>query len=320
MGLAVNIHFQAVGLLFVLIILPFFCRFSIKKIFLLLIGFFITFIPLIIFDFISNHYQSRNLISFFLSGGNEMALPKRWLTYLGIYWPREFSLVIGGYPVIGYVLGILLAIIAVYAVIYRKLSKIILFILSFFIINVVILRYFKGEVYSAFLVYLHPAILILTAWIILRIKKINPILMIILLLAIVTFTSVKNIKEIKNATNTTAIYATGYVKDLEKKFPNKKFAVYDYDYKSTARSVPTVLFLMKNNLLDDAGVKVGFATATNSAQLSEYNLPVITGVVGRHYFLFDISEYKNNELKDKGWHFVNPSEIYDSIEKWYPEE
>jgi len=315
-ALAVNVHFQAVGLLLILFILPFFVKLSPRKILLLAIGFFIPFIPLIIFDFRSNHYESSHLISYFLSGGNKYSLPKRWLTYVGVYWPRALSIVIGGYRPMGYLMGITIPLVLTYSLLKKQVSKFIVFLLVLFGANFVLLRYFKGEIYDSFLVYLHPIILIFTAWTMLVIKRKNIVPAIFLFIFIVSFTFVKDFDEIKNATNLTAKFSAAYVKDLINQFPGQKFSVYDFEHKAVARSFPMVMYLMKDNLISDSGRKIGFTIATDSAELEKYKAKKIVGDVGS-YVLLDLDSSDRKILENKDWKAVNPNDIYNDTEKWY---
>jgi len=319
-GFAINIHFQAIGLLFILPLILIFSRFSTRRILLIFIGFTVTFIPLIIFDFISNHYESSHLIKYFLSRGNEFSLPKRWLTYIGVFWPKMFSHVIGGHPLMGYILGFFLLCVAVYSFLNKKFSKLIFFVLSFFAANIIILRYFKGGIYDAFLVYMHPFILILTAYIVFLLKRKNIVLAIVLFTLIFIVTINKDIYEIKYATNGTAIRATAYMNDLENNYPQEKFSLFDYGFRNASISYPTVMYLMKNGLTDSVGRKIGFADATDSAKFKEHDAPLIKGKASSSPVMLDLNEYSDRELDEMGWFSINPDTAYNSVERWFYSE
>lgn len=318
-GLAVNIHFQAVGMLFIFLLVPFFTKLSFKKILFSFLGFTIPFIPLIIFDFISNHYQSSHLFSYFLSGGNSASLPKRWLTYLTVFWPRSFSRVFGGYYQLGYVLGFLILFSAVYSVIKKKISREIYFLIIYFLLIFITLRYFKGNVYDSFLMFINPVLIVLTGWAFYLVHKINKSTAIILFLIFTLFTFAKDYEEIKNATNNTTFYSRQAMERLTEKFPGEKFAFYDLRFKSSQRSFPVVLHFTKNDLINDNGKKIGFISATSSAELKTYNLKVVTDSPGG-YYLVDIDKKSHKELLEENWVFINPSGIYESTEEWYKDE
>ncbi len=320
MGLAMNIHFQAVGYMLFLPILFLINIRSIKNISLILLGFFIPFIPLVIFDFMTNHYQSSNILDYLFAGGGQPgALQKRLLTYVGVFWANAYSHIIGGYWPIGLISGVLTFVVVVFTIWKKKLDKIILIFLLFFAFNFVVLRYFKGNIYDAFLVFLHPYILIITAWAVYKIVKYNKYLGLVLLLIIVTFTLIKNYEEISNATNFSSTRSENYMNQLQENFPGEKFAVFDYEFKSSSRSNALVMYLLKNDLISDNGRKVGILQATVSAQVERHNAPIVRGELRQDIFL-DLSAFDIKELEDKNWVFVNPSAVYESVIHWYEKE
>jgi len=319
MGLAMNIHFQAVGYFLFLPIIILLNLKSPKNIFFIILGFFIPFIPLIFFDFTSNHYQSRNIVEYLLNGGSANSLPKRWLIYVGEFWPKAYSHIIGGYSPIGILIGTISFLVVLYSFFKKKINLTILFIGIFFILNFIVLRYFKGNIFDAFLVYLHPSILIITAWVVYTIFKWNKYAGIMLFLIISSFTFIKNYEEISNATNHTAVYSLSFMNKIRTIYPNEKFAVYDYEFETSNRSYPIVMYMMKNDLLNDEGRKIGFLQATISAELEIHNAPLILGTLNEN-ILLDLNRYTREELEEKGWVFINPSGVYESVIKWYEKE
>jgi hypothetical protein len=140
-----------------------------------------------------------------------------------------------------------------------------------------------------------------------------------LLALIVLSTFFKNYEEIVNATNFTSKNSIIMMNNLEEKFPAEKFAVYDYKYKNSSWSVPTVMYLFKNNLISDEGRKIGFVTATISAELEIHKAPLILGNLNE-IIILDLSKYTRKELESKNWVFINPSGIYESVIHWYEKE
>lgn len=319
MGLAINIHFQAVGyFLFLPIILILNIK-SFKNIAFIILGFSIPFIPLIIFDFISNHYQSSNILKYLLDGGSTLALPKRWLTYISVYWPNVYSHIIGGYWPIGILMATVSSIVLVFSIWKRKIEKTIIIVLIFFLLNFVVLRYFKGNIYDSFLVFLHPYILLITAWVVYKVVIWKKTIGFILLSIIIISTFAKNYEEIVNATNYTSKNSIAIMNNLENEFPGERFAAYDYQYKNSSRSVPVVMYLFKNNLISDEGRKIGFVTATISAELEIHNAPLVLGNLNE-IIVLDLSKYSKKELEGRSWVFINPSGIYESVIHWYEKE
>lgn len=318
MGLAINIHFQAVGFFLMLPILIVFNAKNLKNIALIIVGFLIPFLPLLIFDFTSNHYQSSNILEYLFNRGSNAALPKRWLTYIGEFWPNAYSHIIGGYWPMGIILPVIIFVTTLVLLIKKKIEAAVFLVLLFFSLNFVVLRYFKGNIYDAFLVFLHPSIILITAWVIYKIIRWKLVFGLLILIVTVAFTLVKNYEEISNATNFTAVNSINTMNHLTKKFPEEKFAMYDYEFKNSSRSYPTVMYMMKNNLLSDSGRKIGFVRATISAELEIHESPVVMGKLNEN-ILLDLSSFSKEDLLEKGWIFINPSGVYDSVINWYKE-
>ena len=172
-GIAINIHFQAIGTLAYLPLLLLFRGISFKKIVVSAVGLAIPFIPILLFDFLSNHFQSRNLFDYFILHKGPPSPPKRWLTYGLVTWPNTWAHIIGGNVYLGYLLGIGLAFVVIKNLIKRKIPLTILLVMIYFLLNFIVLRYFGGALFDAFYVYLHPVILLLTSWLIWSFLKIR---------------------------------------------------------------------------------------------------------------------------------------------------
>lgn len=312
-----NIHFQAMGL-FLLIPIAFVLDSSrsLKKISYLFLGVFIPFIPLIFFDVTNKFFESRNWIEYLTYGQYQIFIPNRWLTYAGTYWPNAWSRIIGGEGYVGYGIIVLLIVFVVYAFFSKKLTKNILAILLSFFFIFLMLRYYRGERFDSYLVFLHPLVLILTGWMISQAFRLNRIVGLILIFAITIFTIRKDFDLIKNSGNFTRIQAADWQKLLTQKFPNSKFAVYDYNYKLGNKSFPLVLYLENSRLIDDKGIKVGLVVRTSKMN----NMIAFHSVIGGDrggYEIFNLNSSSSAELSKEGWAFVNPSQIYKSTVMWY---
>lgn len=313
-SLSVNIHFQAVGMLFLIPIIFLLKKIRLRHIPIFLVGFFIPLIPLIIFDLNFNFFESKGLFEYLFSGKNNIHLPKRWLTYIFETWPLLWSRVLGGNIILGYLIGITLMIFTITSFIKRELTKPLIVLLSFFVINFAVLRYFKGSIYDAFIVFLHPVIILLTTWLSLKIVHWNKLLGYFFISLLVVGSLIQDYKEIKFATNTTAGTATKWRNILTEKYPNSKFAIYDYEEKYTSQSFPLALFLQTKKKTDDNGIKIGVSIATPGASLGGIKYEVIND---DGLQLLYLDHFDNKTLDDGGWKLVTPSALYNRIENWY---
>lgn len=315
-GLSMNVHFQAVGMIFLLPLVLIFTGLKFKNIFISTLGFFIPFLPLLYFDFITDHFQSKSIIEFLNSRGEGNALQKRWLTYVLDFWPTSLGHIIGGNKLFGFFLMIFSSVILLYGLFKKRIPKEILVLVLFTGINILVLRYYKGNVYDAFLVYLHPSILMIVSYSVFILISKFKYLGIGILLILSGFTLFRNYHEIAPAYNMTAITSERFMNQAINRYPDKKFEFYDHNLKHTQRSFPTVLYFTKNNLILDNGYKLGITFATNSAELNSYNMPIISGDEGGP-ILLDLNSKSRSELEAEGWAFINPSIIYKSVVNWY---
>lgn len=282
----------------------------------LFIGLLLPMLPVIFADLNNNFFNFRNMIYYYLHDQYRISfdvLGRRWLTYALSFWPNAWAHVIGGKNIIVYIMLIVFGGVLVYKFFKKTISKEWLIILISFFSMVILLRYTRTPLFDSYIVFLHPFIFLLTGWIIYLLYKHKRVLGIIILVIFVGGSFNKDIAEIKNASNYTAVQARAWKNILLTKFPNRKFALYDYKYKTVDKSVPLVLFLDLNSRVDDSGMKVGMAIATRS---SDFRYRIIAGdKVG--YQILNLSSSTSAQLKDEGWVFVNPSAIYKSTEEWY---
>lgn len=315
---AANIHFQAVGMIFLLPIALFLVRPSVIAIVTMSLIFVIPFIPLLIFDAISQNYQSKNIIHHFLIERGAPALPKRWLTYAGVTWQDVWSHVIGGHILLGYIFTVGTGLLVILSFIKKTITAPLLGITLFFTIIFVLFRYYGGSLFDAFYVFLHPVILIFSAWLCYSLYKLNKYVGLVLIAVAAVATLIKDHTEITAATNYSAIRAELFTEALVQQYPNEKFAIYDYKHRQTNFSFPFVMKLMYDDLIDDRGRKIGFKVATASA---DPRFAMHRRVhKGRTFEIIDLSASDSAALEKAGWRFINPGIVYDSIQKWYLKE
>ncbi len=310
---AINTHFQAIGLLVLIPVSLIFSKRTIRIFLSLALGLFIPFIPLLIFDLKTNFYETRGFLDYYFYGQYRIYVPNRWLTYAGVFWPNVWARTIGGNVILGYITIGLLSIITIYSFFKRNISKPLISIIISFLTMFIMLRYFRGERFDSYVVFLHPFILILTGWVVYYLFRLNYFLGVIACAALIVGSMYLNVAEIKSATNYTAIRATSWRQMLTKKFSGKKFALYDYGYKSARYSLPLVLFLQADGKLSDYGYKIGFG---NPPEEQRSFHPEIKENMGG-FTLRDLNSSSSAELTKEGWSFINPNAIYRSTEEWY---
>lgn len=316
-SIGINTHLQGV-LLMPLFILPFFFQKpSIKGMICSVICFVLPFIPLIIFDSTHHFYNIRNMWQYYRHDQYKISLDqlgRNWRNYLGIFWPRSLAEIIGGNIIFSYIYIILFFITLFVCVYKQKISKVLLIILLAFFISFLFMRYLRTPLFDSYLMFLHPWIFLFVAWTISFIFLKNNVAGMLILTLLVSGSLVKDIKEISITSDLTAKKATKWENTLNKRFPNQKFAVYDYRYKYTSQSVPFSLFLDADEKINDHGIKLGIIVVASKS--SQFNFPVLSGEIG-DFQVYNLSSSSSAQLQKSEWIFINPSAIYHNTEEWY---
>lgn len=311
-------HLSGVALLVLLFITIIFTKsIKAKQLVVIFIGLVIPGIPLIIFDLQNDFVNSTGLLNTVFHNQFSVSyevLGRRWLTYLGVFWPNSWGYVVGGYNPAGYILVLGSGSVFLWKMFNKKISKEWLILVVSFVLMVSLVRYVRTPIFDSYLIFFHPFIFLFSGYFIYFLLQRQKKIAILLLIIISGFSGLKSISEITNATNNTIGTVREIESDLSKRFPNAKFSIYDEMGKTTGRSVPLALSLYANNKISDDGLKLGFRFSTNSAEF------VTPRVAGKAYGdqVVDLSSSTSSQLINDGWRFVNPSEIYRSTEEWYP--
>jgi len=312
LGIAMNSHFQAVPLVFVLPISIFFGKRSIKNVVSLIGGFIVPFIPLIIFDLRSHFYESTHLIKYWFSP-DAGDLPTRWITYLSVTWPEFWRVTIGGNYYVAILLVALTSTMLLYYALKKKINKMLGAIIIIYIFIFILLRYFTGPISIDFTAFINPFILIPIVWVLWKIKNRNKYFGLALILVVSIFTIATSYDSIVSATNYSSSNAKMLEKIIVEKFPkNSKFSIYDYKYKNTEISLPLVLYLNQDGKISDSGIRIGVSESIiPNVQLNYFEK-------GRYTeFLYTLENFSDKTLTKNGWVSVDPSNVYTSIEDWY---
>ncbi len=316
-SLSATIHLQGVALILLLVTTILFTKtFSLKKITIVALGACTALIPILLYDLQHDFFNIKNMYQYYLFDQYKISLDvlgRRWLTYGGIFIPRSWAYVIGGFPPVGYVGIIGSGLMIVYAVFKKKLSKEWFILAVAFAGMVGILKYTRTPLFDSYLVFLHPFIILLTSLFVLDMYRFNRIVGLTLCIGIVTTSLYKDIPELKGSFNYAAFISNNFKNALTEKYPNEKFAIYDHRYSQKDKSLPLVLFLDGEGKINDNGHKIGIYIQTMQYVA---NSPVIKGEKGE-YQLVDLDSYSTFDLSKDQWVFVNPSEIYRTTEEWY---
>jgi hypothetical protein len=183
----------------------------------------------------------------------------------------------------------------------------------FLCINIVLLRYYKGQLFDSYLVFLHGAVLLMTALLIYYIYLWKKVAGIFCLFFVVMASFLGIYSEVKGSANGTFLRSESVARVLESKFPEKNFSVYDYRYMSPGVSLPIVLYLDYKQKVAETGIKIGVTSLADAASMSAF--PILD--TSLDVALLDLSASSEGELEKVGWGGVNPSDVQRSTVRWY---
>lgn len=330
LGLGVNSHYQMIGLL-VLPVLFLLVRLRSYRYFLTsCLGAIITLLPLLFFDLNNHWYTLRNLLDYYLYGQYRFYVPNRWLSYLRDFWPSFLSNTLGvtiPWP-LAFVLIFCLVVLLFWQ---RKKLKVAFYLVAAaFLINFVLLRYYRGERTFGYLHFLHPFIFILSGYFFWSVFKL-PLGKILggLLVLIFLFNVFPNSKQ-RLITNPNTVIIIAQAKSLETRYPAEKFRVYQCNKKDTDKAKGFTAVLSYDGRLSNTGRKIGYMDDQCKYPYDEELL--ITPVKEYQKFLStkypeivpansrDISVASESSILQTGWMPISPKTVFDSTVRWWFDE
>ncbi len=315
-GLGSSIHLQGVALGILLLITVIFAkRFDLRTMVVVVLGLLIPWTPVIIVDIQNNFFNSKGMLQYYLHDQYAISLDvlgRRWKTYAGVFWPKMWSFVIGGEILLGYVTTVSLLIVVGYQVVNRKIAKEWLVLLLSMAGMITLLRYTRTPLFDSYIVFLHPFILLATAWLLYWLYQQKKVFGYIALGIIFLVSLQRDIMEINASTNRTGKASALWRNHLIKTFPGKSFAIYDFKNNTRDKSVPLILFLQAHNRRLQETMRVGMI-ATDAGYIKQ---PIIYGKT-EGTKIVNLENVSNKQLEKDGWILTDPQSIYEATEHWY---
>lgn len=319
-GMATMFHYAGINLIFFLVVFPFISAVNLKHklihIFYFCTGFWIAWIPLLIWDMNQNFANLRNFLDFILIAQYRLYVPNSWKIFLVTFLPNYWSNVVGGYRTIAFMLIIGSGLTVTAAIMKGKITRNVLLTSIVFGTLLLVNRYYSGERFDGYVIFIAPFIFFFSAYFVQQILyasgKKNRLTTFVasVLIIIIVMGSLYNAKQFifKDNQHTSQIYATAL--KLIKKYPDRKFVIYDYLWKSPDDSYTLALFLNQMERSAKNGMAIGVMSQAASMDTS-----VVIGDMWNNK-LIDLSTKKILPLNGS-WVRVNQSDVYDDlITRW----
>lgn len=318
-GIAINFHFQALGLLVMPFLVLILIKDKLKKrlfaLFLSILGIFTSFIPLIIFNFQVEGQLFLNILDFSSSSGRSLRSMLGMIKDLGVFWPQLFGEVLVFIPNFGY-LFYLIFILSTGFIFWKKekISKTWLIIILTLVVQVIILRIYSGARTPVYLLVFHPFIIFLTGfsiWFVWQKKKIAGISLLIIFLLASTWS---NIKIIQGFTQKPLIY------QIKKQIDEKsRGTVNFYTFKDSGMiSLPLYYLLLKEKRISTQGYKIG----TCSDYVLDDGKPFcpiepVPFYRKENYPIYDLSTTSDDKIRSVGLDSLTEEKIYKWLMDYY---
>lgn len=269
-GLAQNFHFQALGLFALFLTTFIFQKTSltqrVKYTFLAGLGWLFTFLPNLYFDLTHHFAWTQSIINYYTTGVNKFYVPIRWLTDIRDFWPQLFGQVVTGFSYLGYLL------IPLFLFSLPKSKRPILTITATFIIEIFLLRYYKGTRSPEYLIFLHPIIILLAGYGLFCLSKYPKIFILTSIIISATFFNIKNISQYSQAPKIFQLKQS-----LDRQFSGK-ISLYSYPNSHMA-SLPVTYLLYRESRLSQDGTPVGIQIVDQDYQIIPLPDPKISDLL-----------------------------------------
>jgi hypothetical protein len=312
-GVGINNHYQAIGLL----VLPAIGLLYKRKNFflngiLLFVGLVTSFIPMIIFNLMTDWHTARGYLEF--RAQQQALMQTRWLFFVRDFLINFWSYVLGIPRMFGLFLLLYSAAISLYLIIKKKVQPIYILFGIAFMLNLILIRYSLSIWENYYFIYLHGFIFVFFSWIIWNslkhpfLKFVAPVLVIGMFIPILK----EDIRRLSPEKIVLRIH--GYVEVLESDYPHEKIALYRCGDRSKPTAQAMAFLLHNDKKLDTKGVKVGIPS-------DDCEYPDL-----KEHVLFDkewgyvILEEDLDPDAQKYWTLVTPEEVYRTNLEWWKEE
>lgn len=323
LGIALNMHYQAINLFIFFPLVLFVPKLSLKKkiysLVLMFLGFILPTLPILWWDSHQNFANIRNILDYFLIGQYRIYVPNSWKLFIFNFLPSYWFFVEGGYFLISSVILVFFCISVLFLIINKKVNRITAVLFITFFLLLVLNRYYKGERSEGYLMYLTPFVIIITGWCIdqvLNIKKNYTFQNVIGygLFAIIVFGNIL-------FATTQILSAYNNHKEIERirdllinKYPSQKISLYDFEWKTSNKSYPLSAFLKLQNKTGKHGIPIAVMPESSLKNIDQSGVIIFT--TSRYEKIVDLTNEKTFNLHLKRWVRVNQEDIYDDLMKW----
>lgn len=330
LGIAVNIHYQSAGLITLLFFLLVLSRKNSRVFLAALLVFLLTFIPLLFFELNNHWYDTRNFLEYLRVGQYRIWTSMRWLTYFEDFWPNFWTFAIGGSRWTSLFFIMATVVLMGWRFLKKTLSKELLLLGISFFIQVIMIRYYRGEKFFGYLQFFHPFVFIFTGYVLYSFFRLKPKPLIgILVIFIYLFLVFPSVRE-------TIFQKAGLIPESKerinyilKQTKGEKYTLYRcVGYDPNHGRALLLLSNIENRLNENSKYKIGYNFGDCALpETAETELAKIKGETVKYEELFpgsgdliNLSQASEAAILKAHWIPLNADEEYKSAARWWFKE
>lgn len=322
-GFTLLTHYQGGGLLTLVLLLLFLKKKKVVIFLSSLSGLFIAALPMLVFELNNHWFNTRGVLDFVLYRQYQLWTSMRWLKFIFELFPDTWVGLTGGPQWLGLILMFGSGLVLFLRLIRKKLPFPLFLLGISFLIQVVIVRYWRGERYLGWLQFFSPFIFIFTGLLayellIQRLKRKHFYIAFLLIFFLWLGLVGDSLKANVGRENADTIKIREEIKEVGKIVGKEKFSFYycgDSDGNEFNRNSYLLMLFLEKAHADD-GYKISLADDL-------CQLPFIdkkTEEVHLAGALLDFSQASDSGILKNNWRQETARTFYDRYVKWWYEE
>lgn len=317
---ALSLHYQAINslvyfpILFLLDKPKLGCWFKLSIV--LFLGFVIPLFPLMLWDSTRGFRNLEQLIYYFRVGQYRFWVSNRWLTYAGVFWPEYLGKFLGD-KAVALAVVCLGGAVGIWRLWRRAIPQTIIWPMVILAVQFVLLRYFRGEKYDGYLVYLHSLLILAIGWVLWELTKLNKWAGWAVIMAVI-FTSMRLNVSILDWNNGGGRLLQ-MIEKISWKYPDHKFTVFVKGLASSNCAYSFSALVEGANKGSAWGIPVGICQSGPADCGQAGAVPVgQTTFQGETCTLVDLQAVPESKLiKTNDWYNFSASAVYDDVQNWW---
>lgn len=323
-GIAASLHYQAITLLLigaiVLIVQHGVWRRIIRDSIAYFSGVILPFAPLLYWDYQQQFANLRNLLDYILIGQYRIFVSRRWLTFITTFIPETWGSVIGGNRIFGILFILIVAYTCVSLARQKRFPLVLFWILMMLGIQLMAMRYYRGELFEGYLIILHPFILFLSG---LGISesiqhKSWRLISAVFLFAVVVY-SLRSDFAILAWDKNTVVPVEQTIRKIKNSLGDQMVLPYDALYNSSELSYAFSYMLEQKQMVSEKGIPIGICLWACPKELTVQKIDHII-YMDREYDIVEISGSPDEPVDPKFWINVSAKNTLKEVGFWWKEK